>query len=305
MVMVPALREAVSMVKFPFFNHYIKTQSMQLQDNIIRLAENPPQDPPSDFFDLFEEFLNAIESGEIRSAEKRNGEWQVNGWVKQGILLGFRYGKIRAFDTDGSLRFFDKHTYPTQNINGVERNIRIVPGGSSVRVGAYVGKNVTMMPPMYINSGAYVGDGTMIDSHALVGSCAQVGKGVHLSAAAQLGGVLEPIGAVPVVVEDNCLIGGNSGIYEGTQVGSEAVIGAGVVLTRATPVYDLVNEKVYRGSKDQPLKIPAGAVVIPGSRAISNNDFALKNSLSVSTPIIIKYRDDKTDESTTLEQLLR
>ncbi|MEX2404491.1 MAG: 2,3,4,5-tetrahydropyridine-2,6-dicarboxylate N-succinyltransferase [Balneolales bacterium] len=278
---------------------------MHLQEKIISLAENPPQNPPSNFYGLFEKFLKELESGRIRSAEKRDGEWQVNGWVKQGILLGMRYGKIRAFDTEGSLRFFDKHTYPTQNINGVEKNIRIVPGGSSVRAGAYVGNNVTMMPPMYINSGAYVGEGTMIDSHALVGSCAQVGKGVHLSAAAQLGGVLEPIGAVPVVVEDQCMIGGNTGIYEGTQIGSEAVIGAGVVLTRSTPVYDLVKEQVYRGSETQPLKIPAGAVVVPGSRAISNNAFAQVNNLSISTPIIIKYRDDKTDEATTLEQLLR
>ncbi|MEX0779642.1 MAG: 2,3,4,5-tetrahydropyridine-2,6-dicarboxylate N-succinyltransferase [Balneolales bacterium] len=278
---------------------------MQLQEKIIHLAKNPPQSPTADFYSVFAEFLEALEAGEIRSAEKKDGEWQVNGWVKQGILLGFRYGKIQAFDTEGSLRFFDKHTYPTQNIKGVEKNIRIVPGGSSVRSGAFVGNNVTMMPPMYINSGAYVGDGTMIDSHALVGSCAQVGKGVHLSAAAQLGGVLEPIGAVPVVVEDNCMIGGNTGVYEGTQIGENAVIGAGVVLTRSTPVYDLVNETIYKGTKEQPLKIPAGAVVIPGSRSISNHEFAQKHSLSVSTPIIIKYRDDKTDESTTLEQLLR
>ncbi|MEX0685054.1 MAG: 2,3,4,5-tetrahydropyridine-2,6-dicarboxylate N-succinyltransferase [Balneolales bacterium] len=276
-----------------------------LQDIITRLAENPTKTPPDDFYEVFDQFLKALESGEIRSAEKINGEWNVNSWVKQGILLGFRYGEIRAFDNDKTLQFFDKHTYPTQAIDGIEKNIRIVPGGSSVRAGAYVGNNVTMMPPMYINSGAYVGSGTMIDSHALVGSCAQVGEGVHLSAAAQLGGVLEPIGALPVVVEDHCLIGGNTGIYEGTQIGKEAVIGAGVVLTRSTPVYDLVHKKIYRSSNIAPLKIPAGAVVIPGSRAISNHDFAQQHHLSVSTPIIIKYRDDKTDESATLEQLLR
>lgn len=278
---------------------------MSLQEKFTKIADNPSKQPPADFYKLFDEFLKALESGEIRSAEKNNGQWQVNGWVKQGILLGFRYGSIRAFDSEGSLRFFDKHTYPTQQINGIEKNIRIVPGGSSVRAGAFVGNNVTMMPPMYINSGAYVGEGTMIDSHALVGSCAQVGKGVHLSAAAQIGGVLEPIGALPVIVEDHCLIGGNTGLYEGTQIGNEAVIGAGVVLTRATPVYDLVKENIYRASKNQPLKIPPGAVVIPGSRAISNHEFAQKHSLSVSTPIIIKYRDDKTDESVTLEKLLR
>ncbi|MEX0928255.1 MAG: 2,3,4,5-tetrahydropyridine-2,6-dicarboxylate N-succinyltransferase [Balneolales bacterium] len=278
---------------------------MLLQQRITELAEQSSQTPPSNFYEVFAEFLKALENGDIRSAEIKKGEWQVNGWVKQGILLGFRYGKIKAFDEGGSLTFFDKHTYPTQSIDGVNKNIRIVPGGSSVRAGSYVGENVTMMPPMYINSGAYVGSGTMIDSHALVGSCAQVGKNVHLSAAAQLGGVLEPIGAVPVVVEDHCMIGGNSGIYEGSQVGKEAVIGAGVILTRSTPVYDLVKETVYRGSKEDPLKIPPGAVVIPGSRAIGNHDFARRHNLSVSTPLIIKYRDDKTDEATTLEQLLR
>lgn len=277
-----------------------------LQKRIEALAANPPSEKPDDFTELFSEFMLALESGNIRSAEKTADGWKVNGWVKRGILLGFKYGKnVKQTENADVLEFFDKETYPIQRVDGTGKNIRIVPGGSSVRRGSYVGSNVTMMPPMYINAGAYVDDGTMIDSHALVGSCAQVGKNVHLSAAAQLGGVLEPIGATPVIVEDNCMIGGNSGIYEGTQVGEGAVIAAGVVLTRSVPVYDLVNNKVYRGSKDEPLKIPANAVVIPGSRMISNNDFAVENKLAVSTPIIIKYRDDQTDSATELESLLR
>lgn len=278
---------------------------MNLKERILEIAENAPQEAPQDFREVFHEFLKALERGEIRSAEKKDGRWIVNGWVKQGILLGFKYGQNRAFDTEGSLKFFDKHTYPTQKIDGVDKNIRIVPGGSSVRSGCYVGENVTMMPPMYINAGAYVGDNTMIDSHALVGSCAQIGKGVHLSAGAQVGGVLEPIGAMPVVIEDNCIIGGNTGIYEGTQIGSGTVLGAGVVVTRSTPVYDLVKECVYRGSHDEPLKIPENAVVIPGSRPIRNHKYAESIGLHISTPVIIKYRDDKTDAATTLEELLR
>ncbi len=278
---------------------------MELRNQIVQLAENPPTEEPGNFRSLFKDFLAQLENGTIRSAEKKDGKWVANSWVKQGILLGFRYGKIREFEKNGSFHFFDKDTYPTQSIQGIDKNIRIVPGGSTVRSGCYVGKNVTMMPPMYINAGAYVDDGTMIDSHALVGSCAQIGKGVHLSAAAQIGGVLEPIGAVPVVVEDHCMVGGNTGIYEGTQVGDGTVIGAGVVLTRSTPVYDLVKECVYRGSKDEPLIIPSNAVVVPGSRPIKNHKYAESLGLSISTPIIIKYRDDKTDAGTTFEQLLR
>lgn len=280
--------------------------SKHLQSLIEKIAQNPPADKPEGFETLFSEFLIALENGSIRSASKTAEGWVANAWVKQGILLGFRYGRnIKQTENSDILEFFDKDTYPIQNIDGKQRNVRIVPGGSSVRRGAFVGNNVTMMPPMYINTGAYVGEGSMIDSHALVGSCAQVGKNVHVSAAAQLGGVLEPIGATPVIVEDNCMIGGNTGIYEGTQVGEGAVIGAGVVLTRSVPVYDLVHEKIYRGSKDTPLKIPSGAVVIPGSRMIANNEFANHHKLAVSTPIIIKYRDDNTDEATALEALLR
>ena len=219
--------------------------------------------------------------------------------------MGFKYGEVVSTEDKGSFAFFDKHTFPTQKPEGTEKNIRIVPGGSTVRTGAYVGRNVTMMPPMYINAGAYVDGGTMIDSHALVGSCAQVGKRVHLSAAAQLGGVLEPVGALPVIIEDDCLIGCNTGIYEGTRVGKGAVIGAGVILTSSTPVYDLVHQTTYRATDDEPLSIPEGAVVIPGSRQITGNDFAVEHKLSVATPLIIKYRDEKTDTATTLEDLLR
>lgn len=278
---------------------------MELKKHIESLYQEAPAIKPEKFDGLFGEFLSALESGEIRAAEKSNGRWQVNGWVKQGILLGFKYGQVKGFEQEGSFKFFDKDTYPTQKIDGIRKNIRIVPGGSTVRSGSYIGPNVTMMPPMYVNAGAYVDEGTMIDSHALVGSCAQVGKHVHLSASAQLGGVLEPIGALPVIVEDDCLVGGNTGIYEGTQVGKGAVIGAGVVLTKSTPVYDLVREKTYRAEGSKPLQIPEKAVVIPGSRPIRNHEYAEKLGLAVSTPIIIKYRDEKTDASTTLETLLR
>jgi 2,3,4,5-tetrahydropyridine-2,6-dicarboxylate N-succinyltransferase len=280
-------------------------QFSDLKSYILSLNETKPSEKPSDFDEFFKLFLSSIEQGHIRSAEKIEGTWKANIWVKQGILLGFRYGKNALQSNTESFQFFDKDTYPVQKFNGTERNIRIVPGGSTVRAGAYIGKNVTMMPPMYINTGAYVDDGTMVDSHALVGSCAQIGKRVHLSAAAQIGGVLEPVGATPVIIEDDCMVGGNTGIYEGTQVLEGAVIGAGVILTRSTPVYDLVHKTFYKGTSDLPLVIPAGAVVIPGTRPIKNNDFASDLGLAVSTPIIIKYRDDKTDTATTLELLLR
>jgi 2,3,4,5-tetrahydropyridine-2-carboxylate N-succinyltransferase len=276
-----------------------------LKTYIEELKIASPSEKPADFDAFFSQFLQAIESGEIRAAEKINAVWTVHAWVKQGILLGFKYGKNEEQYHSGSFQFFDKNTYPVQKFAGVDRNIRIVPGGSTVRSGAYIGKNVTMMPPMYVNVGAFVDDNTMIDSHALVGSCAQVGKRVHVSAAAQLGGVLEPVGATPVIIEDDCMIGGNTGIYEGTQVGEAAVIGAGVILTRSTPVYDLVHKKVYKASAESPLQIPAGAVVIPGSRPIQNNDYAKDLGLHISSPVIIKYRDDKTDTATTLELLLR
>jgi 2,3,4,5-tetrahydropyridine-2-carboxylate N-succinyltransferase len=234
---------------------------------------------------------------------KINGNWKVNLWIKQGILLGFKLGRLKEMSVSRRLLFFDKHTLPIKNMS-VKDDVRIVPGGSSIRNGAYVAKGVICMPPMYINIGAYVDENTLIDSHALVGSCAQLGKKIHLSAAAQIGGVLEPINSLPVIIEDEVMIGGNSGIYEGTIVKKRAVIGAGCILTGSTPVYDAVKGKIYRKTKDEPLIIPEGAVVVPGSRPL-NNWFGIENELSVYTPIIVKYRDEKTDSATALEESLR
>lgn len=256
----------------------------------------------------FEAFLDALEAGQLRAAEPVDGpegrRWQVNPRVKQGILLGFRLGQTVEMGAPEGLQFSDKDTYPAQRLPVVERNVRLVPGGNSVRRGAYLGQNVTMMPPAFVNVGAYVGDGSMIDSHALVGSCAQIGSGVHLSAAAQIGGVLEPIGQTPVIVEDEVMVGGNVGLYEGVQVGRRAVIGAGSVITASTPVFDLVREEVYRARGDEPLRIPEGAVVIPGSRP-ARGDFAEARGLQMAALLIIKYRDEKTDAATALEGLLR
>jgi 2,3,4,5-tetrahydropyridine-2-carboxylate N-succinyltransferase len=254
---------------------------------------------------VFEEFKAALRRGEIRSAEKdSSGRWRANRWVKRGILLGFRMGKMVEMSREcETFQFFDKETYPLRPMS-LDDKIRIVPGGSTVRDGSYVAPNVVMMPPCYVNVGAYVDEGTMIDSHALVGSCAQIGKRVHLSAAAQVGGVLEPVNANPVVIEDDVMIGGNTGIYEGTIVRERAVIASGVILTRATPVFDLVNELIYRSHTDRPLEIPAGAVVVQGSRAITGG-FGKDNNLSIYAPIIVKYRDEKTDASTKLEDYLR
>ncbi|PYP93098.1 MAG: 2,3,4,5-tetrahydropyridine-2,6-dicarboxylate N-succinyltransferase [Candidatus Angelobacter sp. Gp1-AA117] len=251
---------------------------------------------------IFQQFLQALTRGEVRSAEKSNGRWQVNTWVKQGILLGFRLGDLVEMDS-GALSFVDKSTYPARHFSVADK-IRVVPGGSSVRTGSYLAPGVICMPPMYVNVGAYVDEGTMIDSHALVGSCAQVGKRVHLSAASQIGGVLEPVNASPVIVEDDVLVGGNCGIYEGTQVRQGAVLGAGVILTRATPVYDLVREQVYRATPNEPLVIPENAVAVPGSRAITKGK-AAEWGLSLYTPVIVKYRDEKTQSSIELEDWLR
>jgi 2,3,4,5-tetrahydropyridine-2-carboxylate N-succinyltransferase len=248
------------------------------------------------------EFIEALTSGQIRAAEKVDGQWRVNAWVKQGILLGFRIGELEEM-TSGALSFVDKDTFPARQFTVADK-IRVVPGGSSIRSGAYIAPGVICMPPMYVNVGAYVDEGTLIDSHALVGSCAQIGKRVHLSAAAQVGGVLEPVNASPVIIEDDVLVGGNCGIYEGTQVRSGAVLGSGVILTRATPVYDIVGEQVYRSSADAPLVIPENAVVVPGSRAITKGK-AAEWGLSIYTPIIVKYRDEKTQGSIELEDLLR
>lgn len=252
---------------------------------------------------VFDLFLLELEKGTIRSAEKGDdGNWYANGWVKQGILLGFKLGDIVDFSS-GAFSFFDKATFPARQVEASD-GIRVVPGGSTIRRGAFVSSGVVCMPPMYINVGAYVGEGTMIDSHALVGSCAQIGKHVHLSAAAQIGGVLEPIGAVPVVVEDDVFVGGNCGVYEGCVVREGAVLASGVILTRSTRVYDLVNQTVLRSNAERSLEIPEGAVVVPGSRKVDST-FGREHGLSLSAPCIVKYRDASTDASTSLEEALR
>jgi 2,3,4,5-tetrahydropyridine-2-carboxylate N-succinyltransferase len=253
--------------------------------------------------EAFKEMVKLLNKGKVRSAEKKDGIWKANQWVKKGILLGFRLGKLKDMSIDSNFRFFDKHTLPLKPLKLTD-GVRVVLGGSSIRTGSYIAKGVICVPPMYINIGAYVDDNTLIDSHALVGSCAQLGKKIHLSAAAQIGGVLEPINSVPVVIEDEVMIGGNSGIYEGTIVQRRAVIGAGCILTGSTPVYDTVKGKIYRKTKEEPLIIPEGAVVVAGSRSLKSQ-FGIENNLSIYTPVIIKYRDEKTDASTALEESLR
>lgn len=263
---------------------------------------------PTDARSTFEELIGLLESGSIRAARRSDaGDWTAVAWVKQGILLGFRMGEMTdmsvGIHSPGQLHFYDKDTYPVRALT-VRDGIRIVPGGSSIRRGAYVARGVVCMPPMYINVGSYVDEGTMVDSHALVGSCAQIGKRVHLSAAAQVGGVLEPINASPVVIEDDVVVGGNCGIYEGTVVRKGAVIGAGVVLTRGTPVFDLVKQDVIRATAVKPLEIPEGAVVVPGARQVTA-EWGKELGISLQTPVIVKYRDDKTDAATALEDWLR
>jgi 2,3,4,5-tetrahydropyridine-2-carboxylate N-succinyltransferase len=264
---------------------------------------------PRDAATLVEQLLILLERGEVRAAERgADGRWRAVPWVKQGILVGFRVGRMVDMSLGGlahrsAFQFFDKHTYPTRSFR-LEDQVRIVPGGSTIRRGTYVAPGVVCMPPMYINVGAHVGPGTMVDSHALVGSCAQVGARVHLSAAAQIGGVLEPVNASPVVIEDDVVVGGNCGVYEGTVVRAKAVLAAGVVLTRGTPVFDLVRETVHRGSPEEPLEIPEGAVVVPGARAV-RGAWAAEQGLSLQTPVIVKYRDGKTDLATALEGWLR
>jgi 2,3,4,5-tetrahydropyridine-2-carboxylate N-succinyltransferase len=248
-------------------------------------------------------FLTELEKGTVRAAERNDmGEWKTNAWVKQAILSAFRNGLLTEF-ASGSLSFIDKDTIPPRRFRK-EESVRIVPGGTSIRRGAYVGKGVVVMPPAFVNVGAYVDQDTMIDSHALVGSCAQIGARVHLSAAAQIGGVLEPVGNLPVIIEDDVIVGGNAGVYEGTIVRGRAVIGAGVVITASTPVYDAVRGQIYRRQEGRPLEIPYGAVVIPGTRPLRGK-FGEEHSLQVATPIIVKYRDDKTDAATALEEALR
>src|SRR5690242_7144433 len=274
-----------------------------LRVEIERLSGHSPASGDPNARSTFEQFREALTCGEIRAAEKKDGQWQVNVWVKQGILLGFRLGELAQMSSGECLSFVDKDTFPARKFSPADR-VRVVPGGSSVRRGAYVAPSVICMPPMYINVGAYVDEGTMIDSHALVGSCAQVGKRVHLSAAAQIGGVLEPVNAAPVIIEDDVLVGGNCGVYEGTLVRAGAVLGAGTILTRSTPIFDIVRGDVYRTSADKPLEVPENAVVVPGSRPISKG-YAAHWDLSLYTPVIVKYRDDKTDRSIELEELLR
>ena len=259
-----------------------------------------------DALDTFLELRNALEAGTLRAAEPDAAAptgWRVNAWVKRGILLGFRIGALTQMSGGGALSFLDKATYPARRFTP-EDGVRIVPGGSSVRSGAYVARGVVMMPPAYINVGAYVDEGTMVDSHALVGSCAQIGRRVHLSAGAQIGGVLEPVNASPVIIEDDVLVGGNTGVYEGTIVRRGAVLAAGTILTRGTPVYDVVNRTILKATAETPLIIPERAVVVPGSRAVPAG-YGRQMNLSVYTPVIVKYRDEKTDLSTTLEDLLR
>ncbi len=261
---------------------------------------NPDEARPT-FFD----FRSALTRGEVRAAEKIGGRWVVHAWVKQGILLGFRLGELQEMSDGDVLCFIDKDTVPARRLAVADR-VRLVPGGSSIREGAYVAPSVICMPPMFINVGAYVDEGSMIDSHALVGSCAQIGKRVHLSAAAQVGGVLEPINAAPVILEDDVLVGGNCGIYEGTLVRARAVLGAGTILTRSTPLYDLVRGEIYRATAEWPLEVPENAVVVPGSRAVKKGKGVSDEwNLSLYTPVIVKYRDEKTERGIELEEWLR
>jgi 2,3,4,5-tetrahydropyridine-2-carboxylate N-succinyltransferase len=277
---------------------------MTLSQQIESLFAHPPQEKYGDeYLTLFNALKAELNAGRVRAAEKIGSEWRVNAWVKKGILLGFRIGALHDVSINENFRFYDKSTYPLKNIS-INDGVRIVPGGSSIRDGSYVGRGVTCMPPMYVNVGAYVDDNTMIDSHVLVGSCAQIGKRVHLSAGAQIGGVLEPVGSLPVIIEDEVLVGGNCGIYEGALVRHGAVIGAGVILTGSTPVYDLINDEIYRKTPERPLEIPANAVVISGTRPITQGR-GRDLGISIYTPVIIKYRDEKTALSTQLEELLR
>src|ERR1700758_2462316 len=293
------------MIAFPFDKSQLAINNQQfmsiLKASIERLSAQGEVERDPSARKTFLEFRDQLTQGKIRAAEKIDGRWTVNAWVKQGILLGFRLGVLQ--EMPAGLSFVDKDTFPARQFTVADR-VRVVPGGSSARVGAYIAPSVICMPPMFINVGAYVDEGTMVDSHALVGSCAQIGKRVHLSAAAQVGGVLEPVNAAPVIIEDDVLVGGNCGVYEGTLVRSRAVLGAGVILTRSTPLYDLVRGEVYRASEDKPLEVPEAAVVVPGSRAVNKGKAADWN-LSLYTPVIVKYRDEKTDRGIELEEWLR
>ncbi len=278
-----------------------------MQAEIERLFDHQPPAYTEEHFRLFAEFKAALNEGRVRAAEPCSTTatgWRVNAWVKKGILLGFRMGVVVDMSIDSARQpFFDKSTYPVKHFTE-KSGVRLVPGGSSIRDGCYLGTGVTCMPPMFINAGAWVGDGTMIDSHALVGSCAQVGRNCHISAASQIGGVLEPVGAMPVIVEDEVLVGGNCGVYEGTVVKRRAVLGTGTILNRSTPVYDLVRRTVHRASGDEPLVIPEEAVIVAGARAVTSGP-GKDWGISVYTPVIVKYRDAATDAKIQLEDLLR
>lgn len=278
-----------------------------MQTAIENLFDAKPSTYTEEHFRLFAEFKAALNAGAVRSAEpdaSAKSGWRVNAWVKKGVLLGFRMGTVVDMSPSATrLPFFDKATYPLRAMKAGD-GVRIVPGGSSIRDGCFVGRGVTCMPPMYINTGSYVGDGTMVDSHALVGSCAQIGRNCHISAASQIGGVLEPVGAMPVIVEDDVLVGGNCGVYEGTVIKTRAVLGTGTILNRSTPVYDLVREQILKPADDQPLVIPEGAVVVAGSRAVTSGP-GKAWGISLYTPVIVKYRDARTDTRIQLEDLLR
>ena len=278
-----------------------------MQQLIEELFDNKPDKYTPEHFALFARFKRELNAGKIRSAEPDASQpsgWRVNSWVKKGILIGFRLGTIVDMSIDSTRQpFLDKSCFGVKQFTPGD-GVRIIPGGSSIRDGCFVGRGVTCVPPMYINVGSYVDDGTMVDSHALVGSCAQIGKNVHISAASQIGGVLEPVGALPVIIEDGVLVGGNCGVYEGTVVKKNAVLGTGTILNRSTPVYDLVRGEVYRASDDQPLVIPADAVVIAGSRAVTSGP-GVAWGISIYTPVIVKYRDEKTGARIQLEDLLR
>jgi len=277
---------------------------MPLREQIEALAAREDKLFSGEDRAVFDELKRALNRGEVRAAEKNSdGKWLVNSWVKQGILVGFRMGAIIDMSVGESFKFFDKDTYPGRRTK-IEENVRIVPGGSTIRDGVYIAPGVVCMPPMFVNAGAYVDEGTMIDSHALVGSCAQIGKRVHISAAAQIGGVLEPVGAVPVIIEDDVLVGGNCGVYEGTIVRERAVLASGTILTGSTPVYDLVRGEIYQRASDGPLEIPAGAVVVPGARAVTT-ERGREWGLSLYAAVIVKYRDEKTDTAVRLEDYLR
>ena len=277
---------------------------MPLREQIEALAAQQNNQFSGDDRAVFDEFKTALNRGEVRAAEKTaSGKWLVNSWVKQGLLLGFRMGVTADISVGDSFRFFDKDTFPVRPTK-IEDNVRIVPGGSTIRDGAYIAPGVVCMPPMFVNAGAYVDQGTMIDSHALVGSCAQIGKRVHISAAAQIGGVLEPVGAMPVIIEDDVLVGGNCGVYEGAIVRERAVLASGTILTGSTPVYDLVRDEIYQRKAGAPLEIPAGAVVVPGARQVTS-ERGRSWGLSLYAAIIVKYRDEKTDSAVQLEDYLR